>query len=223
MRNHIKYIYLIRNNINGKIYIGQTKNTKSRFHAHINDKRADSLVYRAIQKYGKENFTFEVIVCCLDFLVADELEKYYISYYNSNNRKFGYNIENGGSFSKEKTLETRKKISESKKGSIISKEHAIKLSLALKNKPKTKEHVEKVALANTGKIRSKEFCIEHKKRKQKDAGIKVKLTNIVTREEIIFPAIHEAARFLSYSYQRVRQSLVNCYIMNKQWKVDYVY
>lgn len=58
-----KYIYKITNLINGKSYIGQTNDYKRRFREHRekNYKESDKLLYKAFDKYGIENFSFEVI------------------------------------------------------------------------------------------------------------------------------------------------------------------
>lgn len=58
-----KYIYKITNLINGKSYIGQTNDYKRRFREHRekNYEKSDKLLYKAFDKYGIENFSFEVI------------------------------------------------------------------------------------------------------------------------------------------------------------------
>ena len=61
-------IYKITNNINGKIYIGQTRIPESkRWQQHVwhadNDSDKDSLLLcKAIKKYGKESFSREIII-----------------------------------------------------------------------------------------------------------------------------------------------------------------
>lgn len=91
-------IYKIENKINGKIYIGQSNNIKRRLYEH---KTRDQLpVEKAIQKYGVDSFTFEVIEEC-PIEKLDEKEEYWISYYNSYGKN-EYNCnEGGGSFSGE--------------------------------------------------------------------------------------------------------------------------
>lgn len=50
-------IYILINNINGKFYIGQTRNSLyKRFQNHSTSKRCP-IIHNAIRKYGKENFT----------------------------------------------------------------------------------------------------------------------------------------------------------------------
>lgn len=89
-------IYKITNLINNKVYIGQSKNISKRWNAHrVRSQNDDYPLYRAIRKYGLENFTFEVIEeCNIDSL--DDREKYWIAYYKSNNPNNGYNLTAGG-------------------------------------------------------------------------------------------------------------------------------
>ena len=97
MDNYV--IYLITNKINGKIYIGQTKNLKRRITDHFKKKSekiiSTSKLYKAIEKYGKDNFDIKIIDKCTKNDV-DEREIYWISYYDSTNSKIGYNITPGG-------------------------------------------------------------------------------------------------------------------------------
>lgn len=88
-----KSIYKITNNINGKIYIGQSNNPERRFKEHIRDE-CTSLIHNAIKLYGVENFTLNIIE--KDIENYNEREKYWILFYKSNKRGFGYNITDGG-------------------------------------------------------------------------------------------------------------------------------
>ena len=58
-------IYRIRNIINNKIYIGSAFNFKTREKRHFNQLRKGKhhsvLLQRAFDKYGEENFVFEII------------------------------------------------------------------------------------------------------------------------------------------------------------------
>ena len=91
------YIYKITNKINGKVYIGQTIQTiKRRFSRHcLPNQNGCVALHNAITKYGKENFIVELVE---EVLVEklDEREIYWISYYKSTDKKFGYNILLGG-------------------------------------------------------------------------------------------------------------------------------
>ena len=91
-----KYIYKITNKINGKSYIGQTTNYQRRFREHRNKgygEEPNKPLYNAFDKYGIDNFDFEVIEDLTENY--NEREKYWIQYYNTLLPN-GYNIEPGG-------------------------------------------------------------------------------------------------------------------------------
>lgn len=92
------FIYKITNTINSKSYIGQTiQNVKDRFYQHCATKCSKAVsnmaIHRAIKKYGKSNFTVEVIEE-IDSANLNDRERYWIKYYNSYNN--GYNSTKGG-------------------------------------------------------------------------------------------------------------------------------
>ena len=91
-------IYIIRNTINDKVYVGQTtKSVRLRFLNHLSAARRgkDYVIGKAIRKYGEENFYVETLEECLKSEL-NEREIYYIKFYNSTNPKFGYNMSKGG-------------------------------------------------------------------------------------------------------------------------------
>lgn len=56
------HIYVITNLTNRKQYVGQTiQNPKDRWHRHTSVNNSNTVIGRAIKKYGKENFSFEVV------------------------------------------------------------------------------------------------------------------------------------------------------------------
>ena len=93
-------IYKIQNKINGKIYIGQTINSiEKRFGSHIkaaNNKKNNSIIYKAIRKYGVQSFEVSVIDEAKDKETLNEKEKYWIKFYNSMDLAIGYNMAPGG-------------------------------------------------------------------------------------------------------------------------------
>lgn len=88
-----KDIYIIKNNINNKVYIGQSLDAKMRFDSHCKKNHDNSLIDAAIQKYGKEHFCYEILET--QITNYNEREKYWINYYNSLMPN-GYNILDGG-------------------------------------------------------------------------------------------------------------------------------
>lgn len=93
-------IYKFENNINHMVYIGQTIDLEKRYLKHcrnIKDLRKQEDLYRALREFGLENFSYEILVQ-LDSFDQDrlnELENYYINYYNSL-KPNGYNMVPGG-------------------------------------------------------------------------------------------------------------------------------
>ena len=92
------YIYKITNTINNKLYIGKTVNTiEKRFNQHKNESKTERSkkrpLYRAINKYGIENFEIEIIEEC-NYDILNEREIYWINYYDTYNN--GYNATLGG-------------------------------------------------------------------------------------------------------------------------------
>lgn len=124
MEEYVVYIY--RNKINGKIYIGQSSNPQKR--CSESNYKGSTYFYHAIQKYGFENFEQLIVKRHLDKDIADYWEKLLIEFFNSTNNDYGYNLAEGGScgciLSKEKngfynrrhSLESIKKMKEKKIG-----------------------------------------------------------------------------------------------------------
>lgn len=74
------YIYCIENSINSHKYIGQTRTTiKRRWDKHLSDaKKSQQVLYRAMRKYGIENFSIRVlytIECDTQNELKDALDK----------------------------------------------------------------------------------------------------------------------------------------------------
>lgn len=87
----ISGIYKIQNKINGKCYIGASKNILIRVQQHI--KRSNNFKLRqAMRKYGKENFTLTVLEIVADLTKLLEREIYYISLFHATETDRGYNI-----------------------------------------------------------------------------------------------------------------------------------
>lgn len=90
-------IYKITNNINGHSYIGQSIHVEERFKEHKKpynwNKEKNKLLYIAFQKYGLENFSFDIIEECQPNQL-DIKEQYWIDYYNTYQN--GYNLTTGG-------------------------------------------------------------------------------------------------------------------------------
>lgn len=124
------FIYKIENAINNKIYIGFSINIKQRLADHKNKyKKLDSKLYRAIRKYGIDNFSFEIIYCSNDIeYTLNTMEPYFIGIYNAFSN--GYNATIGGDKWNKgaiRSTELRKRISNKLKGISHSPERRINI------------------------------------------------------------------------------------------------
>ena len=97
MSNNIYSIYKVTNLINNKIYIGKTNNFHRRCRDHLSA-NGDSYLYRAIRKYGKQNFKFEEIFITFTESDLSYFEKHFIVEFNTNisSGGIGYNMTSGG-------------------------------------------------------------------------------------------------------------------------------
>lgn len=123
-------IYSITNKLNGKRYIGKSKNIERRFWFHKNAlskcgenpekyKRAvNRYLAAAVIKVGIENFNFEVLETfdSLNGSILADAEIAWMEHYNTTNREFGYNLKKDSSTKVEVHEDTRRLISELNRG-----------------------------------------------------------------------------------------------------------
>ena len=133
--NYYNCVYMYTNKINGKRYIGQTKDFKKRHRNHMSEafkenrkKHGDGLFHEALNRYGIENFQIDILVDDVSTREElNELERSFINFFNTLYcNGYGYNISLGGGVNgngnpylnktEEEMFEIGKKISESKKG-----------------------------------------------------------------------------------------------------------
>lgn len=112
-------IYTITNKVNNKQYIGQTKakKPKNRFNSHVyeaNTENPSMLISRAIKKYGRDNFNFEIVYYLTENENLTEIEGIYINKYNSLHPN-GYNLKEIDNSNHVHSKETKDKISKIKK------------------------------------------------------------------------------------------------------------
>ena len=138
-----------------KIYIGKSANLSNRrqnySQYHCKSQRK---LYNSLMKYGWDKHKFEIICECSESEL-NELEIYYIKYYESFNTKHGLNLRKGGEGG-HMSEETKRRISISSRNRLpISEETRNKLSKAKKGKKRTDETKLKISLGHKG-IRCKE-------------------------------------------------------------------
>lgn len=168
-------VYRIRNNINGKTYIGQHKYTDES-NPMGKYKGSGIILHKAYKKYGLDNFTTEILYQRIrDKSTVDSMEIWAISKY-----KPEYNISKGGTGGN-LGEEWRRRIS--KPLSEAAKSH---ISEALKGKAFSEEHKRKLSESNKGKntwTKGRRHSEETKKKisdgqKGREAWNKGKHTNI---------------------------------------------
>jgi len=174
-------IYKITNTVNGKSYIGQTRHdaVKTRIRDHLTG-RGNVIIKNAVEKYGHDAFTFEILHDGIIPEFLDDLEREAIGKFNTV-APHGYNLTDGGEGGSP-SEETRRKQSEAQKGEKnhaygknLSKEHRQKISEAGKGRkrpPFTEEHCRKISQGNKGRCpwnKGKKHSEENRRKRSKKA------------------------------------------------------
>lgn len=93
------FVYKITNEVNGKMYIGQTtRSLEKRMSEHINYANSGfvSHLYNAMRKHGVDRFRIELVATASNLDELNQLEDYYIHLWDTIDN--GYNMTGGGSF-----------------------------------------------------------------------------------------------------------------------------
>lgn len=196
-------IYIIQCCVNGRVYVGQSKNLESRLKDHmykLRNKRHENIhLQRAFNKHGEKAFIFNVCITC-SIVDLDRYERFYISLFNS--LDFGFNMDSGGNLKKVISLESRNKMSKAKlgkpngrKGIKFTDEQKLKLSIAHKGLPSPKKGIKTNRPAwNSGK-------------KGLQTSSKRKKINVINREtgENIgnFESIQHFQEFVNYKSKNI--------------------
>lgn len=141
-------IYLVRNLVNDKLYVGQTvREISMRWRHHMQDAKHGSrlALHRAIRKYGPEQFTVEQLSPACTEQEMNNLERIWIVILQSTTTERGYNLTYGGD-GHIVTDQTRQHLSEShkgqrafNKGQRLSTKHRAGLKKAWANRPDADE------------------------------------------------------------------------------------
>lgn len=117
-------VYIHRNKINNKAYIGQTCQVPVRRWERGLNYVCSTHFYRSIKKYGWDNFEHIIFATDLTQNQANHMEKLLIAFFDTTNQKYGYNMRLGGENSK-LNEQTRKKIKDalSKNPPFLGKKH----------------------------------------------------------------------------------------------------
>jgi group I intron endonuclease len=177
-------IYRATNLINNKIYIGKTiHNIEYRKNSHFCyalTMNYDTLFYRAIRKYSKDAFVWDVLFTCDDEEQLNKKEIEYIALYDSRNRLKGYNISKGG-----------------EGGDNISKN------------PNRDAILKKISIANTGKVRSPEVIANYRlKMKGRKVPQDVLIKRSISLKGRVISAEHRKKISMTLTGRKVPEEIV---------------
>ena len=214
------YIYRITCLSNKKYYIGQTTQNPYFYfkETYVYGKGKErSHIANSIKKYGVDTLKFEVIDSAQNKEELDQLEDYYISYWDTINK--GMNCKTGGSNGKH-CQETRNKISKALTGRRHSQESIKRMCIAQKGRLVNDSTKQKLSKLNKGKKHSNEAKLKMSlKHKGKRLGMsnpnakEVTIKNILTNK-IIKGSLSQLAREYGFSRDCMR-----IYKKTKHWEL----
>lgn len=228
------FIYKATNKINGKVYIGKTKDFERRIKEHISTSKKSDINWHfanALRKSPTE-FVWEILEECSEENVNDR-ETFWISHFNSDNKSFGYNSTKGGdggniNGNHPNKQEIYEKVSRSLKGRKRDKNlyemllakygteegefrwkqyrrnMGQKVSKSALGKPKSKSHVANFAKKTRGVPQS----ALAKQRKTKEGRIVP--PNIVEKIKTMYingESINYIRHYVGYSHAKVKKTL----------------
>lgn len=206
-------IYAHRNKTNGKLYIGQTSQIpEKRWGKDGSGYKTSTKFYRAIQKYGWENFEHLILFSELSENEANSIEESLIKWFRTTDDRYGYNLNSGGQ-NHHHSEETKAKIGKANAKALLGKHwsesHRILISEMFKGegnpfygKHHTEESKRKISESRKGQYNGEKhpFYGKHhsdeskqaiSKKRQGKGGKKIRCVN--TGE--IFDCMMDAARW----------------------------
>lgn len=127
-------IYKITNKLTGRSYVGQTVGSLGKRWSQHTTSTKNCPMYNAFRKYGRDNFTIETLCSALDPSYLNELEQFFIKYFNTLS-PHGYNLTSGGDSAFTRSEESREKQRMAMTGRTPSTQTRIKISKTLTGRP----------------------------------------------------------------------------------------
>ena len=181
-----------------KVYIGITSmNPKQRW-ANGKGYRTQ-MFYRAIQKYGWDNFEHNILFEGLTKNEAEQKEIELIAHYKSNQKEYGYNVDNGGSSIGSHSEATRQKFSQNmigdtrNRGKIHTEETRKHMSVAHIGNKLTEEAKRKLSEFHTGKKYTDEVIGHMRAAARKSKSYPVYCAEL----DMKFDSVPEAAEYIN--------------------------
>ena len=204
------YIYMIKNKITGKMYIGQTirKNLYDRWRQHKSFKKdtVGNYLYNSYVKYGIHNFDYKLVCICFDE-DCNKFEEDYIKKYNSIYPN-GYNLKPGGN--NHKLSEETKQLLRDKNKGKINKNKGTKMAEEQKQKlreaAKKWHSTNKIIIKKTTKNKISESLKNFYTKNDSVRCIKVEQYNINNIYIKTYNSISEAAREVGITQMMINRA-----------------
>lgn len=178
---------------NDKVYIGITSTNPLKRWKNGFGYKGQPYLFNAIIKYGWDNIEHKILHTDLSKNEAEEKEIELIAEYQSTNKDYGYNIDNGGNSTGKHSEQTRKKISESEKGKHITREQIEKRKNTIKEKyPNGLKLSEEMKSKTSKRMIGNTYNKGIQRNKRYIEKISIKIICIETGE--VFNSIIEASR-----------------------------
>jgi group I intron endonuclease len=140
-------VYCAYNKKNNKIYIGYTQNTLfKRISSHYyssNNNIYNNFFHSSLFKYGKDNFNWYILYQSKNIIDLKTQETFFINLFNSNNKKYGYNLSTGGESPKLNNSSRMKISKKTKKRNLTGERNPF---FGKKHSTETKKHLSKIRI-----------------------------------------------------------------------------
>lgn len=148
-------IYLLRNAVNGKVYVGQSVNTRNRWNEHRKsaNRGTKTHLYDAMRKYGLDSFEFMLVEECGP-IQLDERETFWMDFYRA--REDGYNQMPAGQGGRVMDEAARERISSKLRGRKLSADRIEQIRRSSTGRKHSEETKRKISEGNIGRTTSAE-------------------------------------------------------------------
>jgi group I intron endonuclease len=184
--NPYGFIYITTNTINGKQYIGQSNYIKRNWRTYLGSGKA---LKAALKKYGKENFSREIIMDCSTKEDLNAMERHFIHINDAIKSPEYYNISPGGKASLGFT------------GKTLSPEHLNAIKTKCQNRVIT-DHMRQQSAINCKRTHS---SAEKKSRNRKLSSKDNPKSISITIDGVEYETLSTAAKSTPYSYHQIRK------------------
>jgi group I intron endonuclease len=202
-------IYLIRNTINGKVYVGSSISMFARWKYHIyllnSGKHPNRHLQSAWMKTGKDFFEFMIIECCSDESLIVR-EKVWVEYYDSMNQDKGYNL----------ICPDRKIITEEMRMKWSKAHFSSSKCLAVDKSHKTDEYRQKISNLHKGNQYNKgRILSEETKRKMSESQRGLLKGNVLSEEHKKKLSVAHMGKITSEATRRILSEKTKAYWSRK--------